>query len=98
MKEVERLRIENQELRNVVACALERIEIGDRLGEECYVLLGSVQGHLESYEKRIKESLKIGHALDYRYNAKTLGECETIFERWGDRVILNDGMVMGMEY
>lgn len=96
VKKVERLELENQVLRNVIACALECIEIGKRTGEKEYLTLAGIKAKLE-YEEEIQDTLKRGEMIDYRYNAKTLDSCKFMFEEFGSRVILNDGMVMGFE-
>lgn len=94
MKKVERLELENQVLKNAIACALEYIEIGKRTGEEKYLTLAKVEAKLD-VEEKIQRALEEKRVVDYRLNAKTLSDCEINFESFGSRVILNDGMVMG---
>lgn len=96
MKKVERLELENQVLRNAIACALEAIEIGKRTGEEEGLTIVEVEADLD-FERKMQEAIKKERVIDYRYNAKTLENCEFWFEKFGDRVILNDGMVVGFE-
>lgn len=97
MKKVERLELENQVLKNAIACALENIEIGKRLEKEEYIILAEVKGVLD-IEDRMNFALENERSIDYRMNAKTLQQCQSGFEKFGNRVILNDGMVVGFEY
>lgn len=97
MKKIECLELENQVLRNVIACAMECIEIGKRTGEEYCITLGAVEGRLR-YEEKIKYALELEKAIDYRKNAEMLQDCVYKFEHFDSCVILNDGNVIGFEY
>lgn len=97
MKKVERLELENQVLKNAIDCVLETIEINKRIGEEEYFTLTEVKAILD-LKDRMQYALERKETIDYRKNARTIEDCESRFENFKTRVILNDGMVVGFEY
>lgn len=59
MKKEERLELENRVLRNVIACAMENIEIGKRVGKEEYLILAEVKADL-NFDERMQGALELG--------------------------------------
>lgn len=96
MKRVERLELENKVLRNVIDCALERIEIGNRLNQEKETTLCIAEAVLD-YQRKMNYALAKGYTLDYRRNAVTIGDCMEDFQKFGTRVVLNDGMIVDFQ-
>lgn len=100
MRKIERLELENQVLRNAIACALECIKIEERtteIDDKEHLILTEIKANLD-FEEKMQGAIERERAIDYRYNAKTLESCEFWFKRFEQRVILNDGMVVGFEY
>lgn len=92
------LELENAVLRNAIAYQKESLEIAERTGKDYVAKVGIIEGILSTIEEKMKFAKEYGETLDYRYSAKTIGELESRFLQYGNTVILNDGMVMGMIY
>lgn len=63
MKKIERLELENQVLRNIIACVREELEIKRDRCETC----GRISSIID-FEGKMEFALSIGEAVDYRCN------------------------------
>lgn len=63
MKKIERLELENQVLRNIIACVREELEMKREPCETC----GRISSIID-FDNKMKFALSMGEAIDYRCN------------------------------
>lgn len=71
MKEIERLRLENLVLQNIIDCiseSIEKLENSNDTGKYS-TFAGSIMSHIENRERGIKFALGQGYTIDYRNSA-----------------------------
>lgn len=62
MTKIERLKLENEVLKNIIACVREKIDHRD---DNPYVTIGAISATID-FETKIKWALESGYAIDYR--------------------------------
>lgn len=62
MTKMEQLKLENEVLKNVIACVQEEL---DHKEDNPYITLGAISGVIK-YDEKMKFALKYGYTIDYR--------------------------------